>query len=62
MFNSSAFWINLLRLSETQNALQLPCVFLLIFLPVVSGTLELQVGIPDFKNRAIWRIEIWELV
>ena len=30
---------------------------LLVFLAAVSGTSELQVGIPNFKSLAIWRTE-----
>ena len=35
-----------------------PSVLVLLdFLPSVSGSLELEIGISDFKNLAIWRIE-----
>ena len=29
--------------------------FLLVFLPVVSWALELQINIPDFENLSVWR-------
>ena len=40
----------LLCLRETRNALQFTCVFLLVFLPAVSGTSELQIGFIDFND------------
>ena len=43
------------------NALQLPVFLLLILLVLLhamSGTLELQIGIPDFENLSIWRTEV----
>ena len=35
------------------------CLLLLVFLPAVSGTSKLLMGIPDFRNLASWRLRRW---
>ena len=48
--------VSFLRLRETRNTLQMSFLIIIIFfLPAVSETIDLYIGVSDFENLPLWQ-------
>lgn len=51
--------VSFLHLRETRNTLQMSFLLIIIaFLPAVSETVDLYIGVPDFEDLPLWQTKV----